>query len=469
MNYLFQLTKYFVSFAQFVLALLPSKMKINKGENGTLSIQGFVSSDKINNNDPLKEDFRWSNTLFGFNWFQAADSPLFYEIGLSLSRFEGEVIPNLSKSKRKVNQLDDMTVKMDFTYMFDNKNEVEFGLKIMQLETKLFLENAFGAVSDIGSSGTNISVYSKYKFLQFDNIGVDLGTRLNLTALSKGGNKQLLEPRISMTYRIIPELALKAAWGIYVQELSTLSDETEIISLFEPWIITPSYLDPARAVHYTYGIEWDIFEGVSLDLQGYYKFVRNLPTVNENKFFGTDPDLIPGSLESSGGEALLRYNGEWLGVTASYTYSRAYKEVDGWVYYPRYDSRQSANLTLETRLGSGWSASIVWVYRSALPFTQSRGYYDKYYFRDLYTGQSIFEHYNPYAILDDINLGRLPDYHRLDITFSYKFSLSDFNVLLDLSVLNVYDRQNLFYFKRDTGERVNMLPLLPSATVKVEL
>ena len=33
----------------------------------------------------------------------------------------------------------------------------------------------------------------------------------------------------------------------------------------------------------------------------------------------------------------------------------------------------------------------------------------------------------------------------------------------------LYDRENIFYFKRDTGEKVNMLPFLPTATVKVSL
>jgi hypothetical protein len=36
-------------------------------------------------------------------------------------------------------------------------------------------------------------------------------------------------------------------------------------------------------------------------------------------------------------------------------------------------------------------------------------------------------------------------------------------------VLNVYDRKNIFYFDRKTGKQVNMLPILPTATLKVEL
>ena len=119
--------------------------------------------------------------------------------------------------------------------------------------------------------------------------------------------------------------------------------------------------------------------------------------------------------------------------------------------------------------GDGWQASAVWVFNSGLPFTQNMGYYNKFYFNDFYSDWQIYEGYSPYAILSDKNLGRLPDYHRLDLSLSKHFEISPFKFSLDVSVLNVYNRKNIFYFKRDTGERVNMLPFLPTATLKIEL
>ena len=57
------------------------------------------------------------------------------------------------------------------------------------------------------------------------------------------------EPRINLTYSLLPTLNLKAAWGIYQQELVTISDEDEVLPLFEPWIIIPKYLK--SPIHYT--------------------------------------------------------------------------------------------------------------------------------------------------------------------------------------------------------------------------
>ena len=67
------------------------------------------------------------------------------------------------------------------------------------------------------------------------------------------------------------------------------------------------------------------------------------------------------------------------------------------------------------------------------------------------------------------NAAHLPDYHRLDMNVSKKFRLGSMNFDIDLNVMNVYNRKNFFYFDTETGERVNMLPFLPSIDIKAEL
>ena len=95
-------------------------------------------------------------------------------------------------------------------------------------------------------------------------------------------------------------------------------------------------------------------------------------------------------------------------------------------------------------------------------------YYDKFYFENVYDNPFYSGYYSPYTVLGDKNIGRLPVYHRLDLNLSKKFVVSPVILDLDISVINAYDRKNIFYFKRDTGERVNMIPFLPTATLKVE-
>ena len=432
-------------------------------ENAKFAVFGFLSKDDVDYKDPLREQFNWKNNLFGFEWLQVYDVPLFSRLGISLSTFEGEVIPNLSSLKPRYNQIKDFTISFDMNVVYANRDEIGLGLKLKTVDSKFSQVNIVGIKSDLEKFAGNLSLYGKYKFLRWKNFGLDVGSRFNVTGLSRNGGG-VFEPRVSLTYRFLPSIAFKAAWGIYLQELFTVSDESEIISIFDPWIITPDYLNPAKSIHYVAGFDIDITRGVQFSIEGYYKILQDIPIVNDKKFTKADPDLLPGSGESYGWEFLVNYSIEPLNVTTSYTLSWAYKEINNWLYYPKYDARHAGNLILEFNIGDGWIASSVWNLSSGYPFTEIIGFYDKYFLSNISGGE-----FQPYAYLGDKNLGRLPAYHRLDLSLIKRLSLSLVNIELGLSAINVYDRKNIFYFNRDTGEIVNMLPFLLTGTLKVEL
>jgi hypothetical protein len=75
----------------------------------------------------------------------------------------------------------------------------------------------------------------------------------------------------------------------------------------------------------------------------------------------------------------------------------------------------------------------------------------------------------PYTLLGDKNAGRLPSYHRLDLGVSKDFDLKFMKFSADVSAINVYDRKNIFYYKRDTGQLVYQLPFLLTATLKIQI
>ncbi|MDP4174378.1 MAG: TonB-dependent receptor [Bacteroidota bacterium] len=438
-------------------------------EGSKLVFHGFMSKDKIEHEEKGDADMNWDNKVFGFNWFQISDSPLFFELGVSASSFSGEVIPNQSSAREKKNDVRDVNVRMDFHYVYDSKDELGLGLNILDLDTKLFLENSLGTSTDLSSRGTNFSFYVKYKFLRVKNLGVEIGSRVNVGGLTKKGGSFLPEPRFSFSYRIIPEIAIKGAWGIFQQEVTTLSDENELISLFEPWIIIPPYLEPERSKHFILGTDISLTTDISFELEGYYKDSKNLAMINESKIYPTDNDFVSGSGESYGFESMLRLNFGNFNFSGGYSMSWAYNELNGWLFYPKYDARHSCNLSVDYSFADGWQFSAVWTYSTGMPYTKLTGFYDKLNFEDIFTLQNMGNYFKPYLMLGDKNLGRLPSYHRLDLNLSRKFTTNLFNLYLDLSILNVYDRKNIFYFERDTGKRINMLPFLPTATLKIEI
>jgi len=436
--------------------------------NAKFILFGYTSEDDLKYDDPARESINWSNKAVGFEWLQVYDVPIFSRLGISFSNFDGESIANESNVKPRKNEVDDLKIKFDLNVVYDNRDELGLGIKLQAIDTKLFLQNALGVNSSVEKFAANVSIYSKYKFLRWNDFGLDIGTRYNVTGLTENG-AGVFEPRINMTYRLTPGISLKGAWGIFQQELTTLSDENEVISIFEPWIIIPKYLTPSNAIHYGIGADIQILHNLNLLVEGYYKILHHLPIINDEKIVESDPDLIAGKGESYGWEFKIGYGIDPVRLSTTYTLSWAYKEIDDYIYYPNYDSRHALNFLLEFNLGNGWIASSIWNYNSGLPFTELIGYYDKFYLQNLNNvGQGVGE-FNPFTILGDRNLGRLPSYHRLDFSLMKRLQISSLRFMLGVDVINAYNRENIFYYDRETGERVNMLPLMVTAVLKVEI
>ncbi|MCB0747884.1 MAG: TonB-dependent receptor [Ignavibacteriae bacterium] len=439
--------------------------------NAKFSVIGFSSGDNIINNNSRIADVKWSNNALGFTWFQFTEIPLFYTIQISYSEFNGELTPNKSGIKPVKNNVKDYTGKFDLSYVFSNKDEIVFGTKINEIQTNLYLQNSIGEIKNIGPDGANanISLYLKYKMLRFDHFNFDIGSRLNLIGLSRGGSNKFFEPRLSFSYIFSDYFSFKSAFGVYLQEITTLSDEDEVITYFEPWFITPNYLSPARSTHYISGFQWKNGQNISIDVEGYYKSVTNLPGLNEKKIYITDNELVSGSSKSYGVDFLFGFDHSIFNFTTSFSHGYVTTYLNDLEYSPRYDIRNSLKTILDFNVYKGWNASLTWVYYSGVPFTLVTSYYDKLHFDNNEDKFSLLGSQIVTPLLGERNAARLPEYHRMDFSISKQFNISDINFYLSFSIINVYDRANIFYFNRDTGERVNMLPFLPTAIIKVEL
>ncbi|MCJ7554971.1 MAG: TonB-dependent receptor, partial [Ignavibacteriaceae bacterium] len=340
-----------------------------------LSVHGFNSLDNLNNELPNDASYRWTNNIYGAYLFQEWEYvPIYSETNFSYSGFYGEVFPNESLAKPRKNIVNDITLKSDVTYINNSRDEIRVGYSLKSVKTELEFENLKGAGTNISKKALQIALYGKYKFLRWDDLGIDIGSRINVITLSTQRGS-LLEPRINMTYRIFPWLALKGAWGLYTQDLITLTNEKEIISLFEPWVITPNYLKPLESIQYVGGIEYDGLENFSFSIEAYYKILHNTAEQNDQKTHSVDPDFIQGSGEAYGSEYLIRYFNSSVRVTGSYSLSWTYKNIDGWISYPKYDIRHSLAFNLTYNLGNEWQTSVSWFFNSGLPFTQITGYY----------------------------------------------------------------------------------------------
>jgi hypothetical protein len=147
---------------------------------------------------------------------------------------------------------------------------------------------------------------------------------------------------------------------------------------------------------------------------------------------------------------------------------RRYEDIEGNLqeYHPHYDRRHNVNLVASYTFGGkkDWEINARWNFGSGFPFTLSQGYYELLPF-----GEGIYDDYTTAngdlgIIYDDLNAGRLSTYHRLDAGVKKTFTLGRYTKLeATVNVTNIYDRENIFYVERLSGQKIYQLPIMPSA------
>jgi hypothetical protein len=306
-----------------------------------------------------------------------------------------------------------------------------------------------------------------------------------------------IEPRYAMKFLVSDKIRLKLATGLYSQNLIDAKSDRDVVNLFYGFLSGPDNLPEKfkgdvitsklqKAQHAIFGIEYDIIKHVTINLEGYYKNFSQLSNINRNKIFD---DVSPYNVKIINGVANPMYKPDYLrkdfiietgnayGVDFSMKYD--YKRVYIWAVYslgyvnrsdelqdyvPHFDRRHNVNLLLSYVIGAklDWEFNIRWNYGSGFPFTKVTGNYEKLNFSEI--NQNITTANGEIGTLyDELNTGRLPEYHRLDFTLKKKFEIAKNSTLeLNVSVTNAYDRDNLFYFNTLRKERVNQLPFMPS-------
>jgi hypothetical protein len=437
-------------------------------KNSKFSVKTLISNDNINYGDPKLADYSFRNDIFGIEYFQVWEKPLYSDISFSITNYHAGVNPNFSQAKEQNNDVKEFAWNNNFTFLFNSRDELGLGMQVRTFTSDLNYQNKLSNFITYSDFGANFDFYVKYKFLRFENFGLEAGVRISPVTLTVLPS-QLLFPNVSLTYRIIPELAFKAAWGVYKQEIMAYTDDNDVVSIFEPYLIIPDYLSPSKAIHYMVGFDINISPFFTMQIESYYKSLLHIVDINQNKVFASDPDLISTNGESYGLEYSAKYSDEKLFTSVGYTLAWAFKGIDAVRYFPKYDSRHQIDLLAGWDFGGGWKASAVWTFNTGRPYTQSTGFYDKTYIENFWNQFLTLEPEKAYTLLDGRNSARLPIYHRLDMSLSKEFFLYFMKMTVEANIINVYNRQNIFYFDRSTGERINMLPFLPTLSLRVDI
>lgn len=358
-------------------------------------------------------------------------------------------------------------------------NEVEYGLALTGFRTEFQFLNFRNVTINQNDNTTEISGYVRWK-RKIGPLVIEPGFRVqyyqSLSDISP-------EPRLGLKYNIADRLRFKFAGGLYSQNLLSTVNERDIVNLFvgflsgpeetiyEPNSNTPTQHRLQKSIHGVGGFEIDVTDNFELNIEGYYKKFTQLLALNRFKTDLADPDFFVEKGDAYGIDISMKLEGKRSYLWAAYSLAYVTRDDGEQVYPPVFDRRHNVNLVGTYLLGKNkkWELGARWNLGSGFPFTLTQGFYTNIDFQDG-VGTDVLGG-NPDGLdgivyADKRNGGRLPYYHRLDLSVKRTFKFTKYSSLeVTASATNVYDRPNIFYYDRVRAERVNQLPLIPGLSV----
>ncbi|MDZ7680940.1 MAG: hypothetical protein U5J63_04305 [Fodinibius sp.] len=143
-----------------------------------------------------------------------------------------------------------------------------------------------------------------------------------------------------------------------------------------------------------------------------------------------------------------------------------YFSANSQTYHPAHDQRHSVSALFNADLGFA-SMNLRWQMGAGMPYTLPFGFDSLIPMRNLEDPRRNYG--EPRMLFDKPYTGRMPVYHRLDVSMKRIFNFELANVTAKLGAINAYNRQNLFYFNLFRLRRVDQLPVVPFIAVEVSI
>ncbi len=460
-----------------------------KGDGGSkFSAFGFHNRDSVNYGIA---DLDWQSSGGGINFLLVpSSSPIVIKGHVNGSKYKTSFLEE--QSPIRTSSIGGFDLGFDFTYFLANEGELNYGINISGFNVDFQTFNESGREISAENWTTEIGAFFSYRYVSTRWViqpSIRFQAYASLATISP-------EPRLGVKFNATDKLRFKMSGGRFSQNFTSASSDKDIVNLFNGLLSAPTNVqetfvtqfqnekNPKNGLQYAWhailGFEYDLTKKMSLNVEGYYKYFSQLSNINQNKIYEDiaefsyiddifKKDFILENGESRGVDFLLKYSDSRLFIWGVYSLGKSTR-WDGFVEYaPVFDRRHNINLVGTYLFGKkkDLELSIRWNLGSGLPFTPTAGFYEANNFTGgVTTNYTTTNPNNVTTNLGTFNSQRLPSYHRLDITVKKGFIFKNKTKLEIVgSITNVYDRNNIFYVNRVTGETIYQFPILPSMGV----
>jgi len=468
-------------------------------DNNRIFLSGYLGQDVFKNADA---GFNFGNATVTGRWNHLFSQKLFSNFSLNYSRYNYGLQSTMSDNSNfdwKYN-MQDMSVKADFSYYITPENTMKFGYNAVLHKLKpgtvtssggatsydnyvLADINAFEHalyISDEYQASKRLSVKAGLRLTGFSSIGS--GTVYNYdsnynaidSTVYKSGQViktfYRLSPRLGINYLLDKQSSVKASYARTNQFLQMASNSTAGTPL-DLWFTAGKNIKPQTCDQYAVGYFRNFLNNqLEGSVEVFYKDMQNTIDFRDHAQLllnkKLDGELRFGNSRSYGAEFQIQKNEGKLTGWISYTYSRAERTIQGInnneTYLAPYDRPSTIYIVGNYELNDRISFGANFIYATGQPIT--------YPIARMEVGNVILPVYSKR------NEYRMPDYHRLDVSLTWKPKAKKKRAWTgewNFSVYNVYGHKNAwainFVDDQDTAyktkaEMTYLFTFVPSIT-----
>ena len=410
--------------------------------------------------DTFGLDGRWgNNTISGhyrrvFNEkfignFLAANSMFFTSFGLGGS---GGLV--------SYNEIDDKTLSGDFSWFVSSETKFKFGYQFKNLGFEYTNKFQDSTQFEIITSPSESAFYFKAKNEKNDLFIIEPGIRINRYSVYP--DSLYPDLRLGIKYLLTDDRYINFSVGNYHQFISTFQDDFNA-PILDNWIAVDSTVNPGKSVQVVLGYE-EYFRNIyKLQIEAYYKDLKNLLTYEEKRSttdaqvddetlasIVTPADGYAYGLEIFGQKMTGKLSG-WLAYTFSVSrkimnsiYDEGEKE-----YYTNWDRTHAFSALGNYQFNDKWEVNWRLTLQSGQAYTPILGYYIQKFPE---SPEEIFR-----TIPGSRNSARYEPYSRLDLGAVYHAKFGKTNVDIYFQIINTLNRKNPFRNIYSLGNTYNGL------------
>ena len=442
-----------------------------------ISLSGFLAQDQMDftSKNGLTLGVGVQNRAAALRWTHLFGDNLFSDFNVSWSDYSN----SLENERRGFggvidNHITDLTLKGKLEWFASSDLTVTTGFEGSRYSLRYLQQ--FGGGSDTTTTedaqpniDTEDYVYSgfgqaNYQFSEM--FSAQMGLRANYYQLR---DIVSLDPRLAFRMQLRPDIAVKAAWGMYHQyfRLASVQD----FSFFDTWLPTDATVDPSLAVHYVLGVETRPSEGYEFNVELYYKDLHNVSELREfvTKSTAVREVFYNGNGQSYGIELFLQkrfgsFTG-WAGYALGSIESQFDELNGGSSFRPKWDRRHDFKFVAQYRINERWNLGASFTYQSGQSYTAQTSRYQTSFPGD---NQGIGA-----TVPADLYGLRLPASHQLNLNANYHTTLFGRPAVLLIDLYNVYSHRDIWYRYYDTSGEVTevtdvlLLPIIPSVALEI--